>query len=83
MCRRSTIANGKQVWNVVPGRTLTLAGVPTKPGQPAPNNAGVLQLSTTGRINLGTTTNLIADNEGNPVLSGVINSYVDGRLMKM
>jgi len=61
-----TIPNGKQTWTVAPGRSITAAAIPTKPGQPT-NNAGTVVFGTTGLITLGTTTsNIITDNQGNP-----------------
>jgi fibronectin-binding autotransporter adhesin len=70
-----TIANGKQLWTVPAGRSVTAAAIPTKPGQPS-NNAGMVQFSTTGTITLGTTTaNIIADNQGNPWATYGLNAW--------
>lgn len=56
----------RQTWNVAPGRTLTVAAVPTKPGQPS-NNTGMLRVGNTGTVFLGTgTVPLVLDNQNNP-----------------
>jgi len=61
-----TIPNGKQMWTVANGQSITAGAIPTKPGQPS-NNAGTVVFGTTGLITLGTTTsNIISDNQGNP-----------------
>ena len=44
-------AGALQQWNVAPGHVLSIAAIPTKPGQPA-NNTGVLQIGTTGTVKL-------------------------------
>ena len=56
-----------QQWNVAPGRTLTVAAVPTKPGQPN-NNTGALQVGNTGgTVRFGVAASaIITDNQGNP-----------------
>ena len=70
-----TIANGKQIWDVANGRTVTAAAIPTKPGQPN-NNAGMVQFGTTGTITLGASTaNVIADNQGNPWATYGLNAW--------
>ncbi len=70
-----TIANGKQLWTVPDGRSVTAAAIPTKPGQPS-NNAGMVQFSTTGTITLGTNTaNIITDNQGNPWATYGLNAW--------
>ena len=70
-----TIANGKQSWNIAPGRGVTAAAIPTKPGQPS-NNAGMVQFGTTGTITLGASTaNVIADNQGNPWATYGLNAW--------
>jgi len=65
-----------QQWNVAPGRTLSVAAVPTKPGASA-NNTGVLQIGNTGgTVKFGTAaSNLILDNQNNPWVTYGLNDW--------
>jgi fibronectin-binding autotransporter adhesin len=65
-----TLANGRQVWRVAPGRTLSVAAIPNKPTQPNGVNAGVLEVATTGTVVMGSATNnLIIDPGNNPFVT--------------
>src|SRR6185437_9455467 len=65
-----------QQWNVAPGRTLTVAAIPTKPGRPN-NNTGVLQIGNTGgTVKLGAAAvPLIIDNQNNPWVTYGLNDW--------